>query len=117
MSYEHAPEPWYKNKQGNLCGGGYMVCETVYRDEDLERIIACVNACEGIPTEELNWVSVKDRLPTRDDKYFVYCPSADEDSPLIAMAWFDPNGFGWSLLPKDWIEAITHWRSIPRNVP
>jgi hypothetical protein len=59
------------------------------------------------------WISVKDRLPDEDGKVIVHCPSADPDKPLIAMAWYDPRGFGWSLLPEVWIRAIRHWMPLP----
>ena len=49
------------------------------------------------------WTSVKDRLPENDGKYVV---------PFIGIAWYDPN-FGWSLLLKPFIEAITHWMPLP----
>jgi len=58
------------------------------------------------------WTSVKDRLPEKDGKYVVHVPTADESMPFIGIAWYDPN-FGWSLLLKPFIEAITHWMPLP----
>lgn len=50
-------EPWRKDEHGNIVGEDFMVCgkngNPLPRDEDWERIIACVNACQGIPTERL----------------------------------------------------------------
>lgn len=60
----------------------------------------------------MNWVPVTDRLPTEDGKYLIYAPSADPDKPFIHVAWYDP-GFGWSLLPQVWVDAITHWMEFP----
>jgi hypothetical protein len=59
------------------------------------------------------WISVEERLPDVDGKVIVHCPSADPGKPLIAMAWYDPGGFGWSMLPQVWIDGITHWMSLP----
>jgi Protein of unknown function (DUF551) len=59
-----------------------------------------------------NWIAATDRLPSIDGSYLVHCPSADPDKPLIATAWYNPNA-GWSLLPDLWINAITHWMSLP----
>lgn len=72
---KHNPEPWDRQNKGNLYGRGArheIVCgtnhengrtlPTIARMPDLseqsyanaERIVACVNACKGIPTEMLN---------------------------------------------------------------
>lgn len=64
--------------------------------------------------EAMAWVGVEERLPTTDSRYLVYCPSADPEKPLVAIAWYDPSGYGWSLLPPNWIDAITHWREVPK---
>ncbi len=62
----------------------------------------------------MEWISVKDKLPIRDDKYLVHAPSLDEKKPFIAIAWFDPANGGWSLLPDCWCKAITHWMELPK---
>lgn len=62
---EHSPEPWkctddmsFDDCHGNLVGN----CESVWTGEDWDvdfakanaaRIVACVNACAGIPTDVL----------------------------------------------------------------
>jgi hypothetical protein len=28
------------------------------------------------------------------------------------MAWYDPNGFGWSNIEAIWIPSITHWMPV-----
>ena len=58
----HSPEPWSVDPtdqedihDGN---GKWVVCADRYQPVDMsienaERIVACVNACKGIPTEDL----------------------------------------------------------------
>lgn len=60
------------------------------------------------------WISVKDRLPEYDDKHLVYAESDNPDVPLIMVIWYEPL-FGWSGLPEDWIDAISHWMPLPEN--
>jgi hypothetical protein len=60
-----------------------------------------------------NWIAVSERLPADDALYLVYAPSADPAKPLITTAWFEPDGFGWSLIVSYWIKAITHWMPLP----
>lgn len=59
------------------------------------------------------WKNIIDGLPLEDGNVIIFAPSADGNKPLIAMAWYNPNGFGWSLLPKYWIDGITHWMPLP----
>ena len=61
------------------------------------------------------WISVKERLPKRDSLYIIFAPSADKNKPLKQCAWYDPSGYGWSLLPIVWIKAITHWMELPED--
>jgi len=78
----HSPEPWKiaatppgheGEGRDHLCwiqdSSGYFVAETEYADRveevaraDAERIVACVNACKGIPTE---WLEKQDNHLTR----------------------------------------------------
>lgn len=62
MQDQHTQEPWYASKEdGNWRvmaadeNGGYTLAD-VYCDDpeaNSRRIVACVNACAGIPTEQL----------------------------------------------------------------
>jgi hypothetical protein len=58
------------------------------------------------------WISVVDKLPEKDGLCLVCVPMADEKY-MISTAWYDPTGFGWSLMPEQWIGAITHWQPLP----
>jgi hypothetical protein len=58
------------------------------------------------------WISIEDRLP-EDAAVIVYAPSADPNRPLITIAWHH-DGFGWSLLPEHWCNAISHWMPLPK---
>ncbi len=73
MPESHTPEPWFIFRNGHCIGGpheqgpqdqsaqetaGIATCGVRRRtDEEIEanarRIVACVNACAGIPTEDL----------------------------------------------------------------
>lgn len=59
------------------------------------------------------WISIKEKLPDKDAPYLIHALTADIDKPLIAMAWHDPHGYGWSLMPKHFIKSITHWMPLP----
>jgi hypothetical protein len=54
----YTPEPWRIDEHSNIVNADFMVYSTsypgmFYRREDMDRAIACVNACAGIPTEDL----------------------------------------------------------------
>lgn len=62
MQDQHTQEPWYASKEdGNWRvmaadeNGGYTLADMYCDDPEANsrRIVACVNACAGIPTEEL----------------------------------------------------------------
>lgn len=62
------------------------------------------------------WVEFKTTPPERAGHYIIHAPSADPAKPLIAMAWFDPEQKdfnGWTHLPPEWCQAITHWMHKP----
>ena len=62
---KHTPEPWKlcRNDQSVGDARGYAVCDVWPRGDDqlaseegkdnARRIVACVNACRGLPTDEL----------------------------------------------------------------
>ncbi len=60
-----------------------------------------------------DWIFVKDRLPDKDGMVLIYAPSGNNESPYINTAWYDPDGYGWSLLPGAWIDAIEAWMPLP----
>ena len=62
----------------------------------------------------MKWISVKDRLPTEDAPCLIHATTADPDKPYINVAWYDPGGFGWSLLPACFKPCITHWMPLPK---
>ncbi len=89
MAEQHAPEPWHWEKIGyranqQLCSGEALVldvgahaCDDAWieiRDEDARRVVACVNACAGIPTEDLEAWAESDALP----KYIALLPKLSE---------------------------------------
>lgn len=61
----------------------------------------------------MEWISVKDKMPEEEGRYFVFAESKDPDKPFIQIAWYEPDGFGWSLVPSVWVKAITHWMPLP----
>ena len=77
----HSPEPWTWNIDTMISDSGDVFStaqdyELSPSQEDADRIVACVNACEGIPTEDLvdERVSVKvdlARIPGSPPNYIV----------------------------------------------
>ena len=55
----HSPEPWVRGTDGLICdANGEYICDTCGTslpegEENQKRIVACVNACAGIPTADL----------------------------------------------------------------
>ncbi len=58
---EHTKEPWsYPSDEGarRITNMETIIAwkrECGFTDADARRIVACVNACEGVPTEQLEW--------------------------------------------------------------
>jgi len=59
-----------------------------------------------------DWIDAKTNPPTQSGHYIIHAPSADPEKPFITMAWYDLND-RWTLLPKCWCDAITHWTHKP----
>jgi len=59
------------------------------------------------------WINIKDRLPEKDALYIIHVETDDPDKPYINTAWYDPDNFGWSLLPESFVNSITHWMPMP----
>jgi hypothetical protein len=62
------------------------------------------------------WIPIKD-LPQKEGPYLVFIPSADPLKPFMEKAWYDPRGFGWSLIPDVLIKGITDWMPMPPPPP
>ena len=96
---EHTKEPWSYDGHSGIAAvgsdqfnGGYFTAEVMGPDKDANarRIVACVNACAGIPTEELergptNIVELMDKawneiahLTKQRDKLVELLEDADE---------------------------------------
>ena len=69
---DHAPEPWHVDDGGDgeimLWGGAGSVEDPdigeIYAMDNARRIVACVNACAGIPTERLEGARLVPMMPT-----------------------------------------------------
>lgn len=137
----HSPEPWKLETPPSdkwvqiVDANGKVVDDDLCRPakpllmEDFERIVACVNACAGIPTEDLDWVSVKDRLPTVADEYIVTTKAGETLKPdgtpycqeSITTAFYEPTNKTWydgfvDSLPAT-TNMVSHWRSLPVVFP
>lgn len=56
---KHTPEPWTLNCSGVFDPKGERVCDRI-AEHDARRMVACVNACRGLPTEALEAHLVED---------------------------------------------------------
>jgi hypothetical protein len=63
--------------------------------------------------QELTWRKLNEQVPPEDGKYIVYAPSADDEKPLIAMAWWHAEANAWGLLPQVWCDGIEQWMPLP----
>jgi hypothetical protein len=60
----------------------------------------------------MDWIDIRKELPKEDGNYLVCASSLAKDKSFIQMAWYDPNGFGWSNIEAIWIPSITHWMPV-----
>lgn len=154
---KHTPEPWFYHRQGfstvyieARIGGGMLQeiaacgpCQdgTEQQDENARRIVACVNACRGLPTDELErkglvaavgvepirWISVKDRMPSNYDEVMIW-PRPDFGYESFTghfnpradgLAYGSSGVAGWfsSCCERDGVSLIrvnvTHWMPMP----
>ncbi len=61
--------------------------------------------------ETARWIPVAERLPEKEGKYLVCCPSLDPGNPPLMCVWFDPD-YGW-YSTEMWAKAVTHWMPLP----
>jgi hypothetical protein len=54
-SLEHSPEPWRYHYNGNISTKHEIIAQGL-RFPNAERIVACINACAGIPTEMIKHI-------------------------------------------------------------
>lgn len=60
----------------------------------------------------IEWKALNRMRPVREQRYLVFCPSADPDAPLYTAAWYHPDTGEWSLIHPYWASAITHWAEL-----
>jgi hypothetical protein len=66
------------------------------------------------PGQMMVWRSVeREGWPLLEGKYIVHTPTADPSIPYIGMGWYDPVEGRWTLIPKVWADAVTHWMPLP----
>lgn len=83
MNTQHTPEPWKLSGTENIVAGGNYVVALDCKPEDARRIVACVNACAGIETEQLE---VEKYLNTAS--YALRCKAEKQRDDLLAAIEF-----------------------------
>lgn len=75
----HSPEPWRKGEYDDIVDRdgvsiifGYNGDLAFRTEEDCDRVLACVNACAGIPTENLETVCRMALCQTKGDEINAY---------------------------------------------
>ena len=63
----------------------------------------------------MKWIEFKDQKPTEEGLHLILASSADPKKPYRNIAWWTLGKEEWSLLPQVWIDAITHWMSLPKS--
>lgn len=96
MSETHTPEPWRYENDGEsvlLYADGEYVGEADCRHADIEtdeinarRIVACVNACQGVSTEVLETDHINQALELLE---LIWEMSGDSADPRSLSAWWE----------------------------
>lgn len=60
MSTHHTPGKLRVHKHALLAEDGFYLTGTIVKPDDARRLVACWNACEGIPTESLETMMLQD---------------------------------------------------------
>lgn len=89
------------NENGEVCDVAVKLCRLA-RYEDIGSVEDFENAVDELRKRQ--WVSVKDRLPEREDDYLVYF-----DDGFIAITFYKKNG--WELWADG--DEPTHWMKLP----
>ena len=90
MSDQHTPEPWKQDEDSELLITNSeleRVGETIVRTDtkaDARRIVACINACKGIPTDQLEGRTFGKR----------YMDALKQRDELLAALWRSRNLIG-----------------------
>jgi hypothetical protein len=87
----HTPGPWAvtKGRPRKVTANGVLICNAVFKgyNEEAEanarRIVACVNACNGVPTASLENGVVLDLIAA--STAFNFYDSADDDDGVKMM--------------------------------
>jgi len=117
MKLTYPPTPWKTVPRGDglyeIDDSGYGTVGEIpdtghgsdagrFTKEEAEHIVQCVNEAE--------WISITDSLP--DDALVLVC-IATEGGNVVQTAWHKLP-YGWSLVPKLFMDSITHWRPMPK---
>lgn len=112
---EHSPEPW-SNRNPDLIDRNRDCIAFCHYPADLDRIIACVNALAGIPTEDIERVvrlgrdmqALRPMSEAPRDRTRILAKVKDDDERFPGRIFevrhegvIEPDGFdlGWSLFP------------------
>lgn len=63
----------------------------------------------------MNWVSVKDRLPAKDEEVLIYYVSEIKHLVLfkkVTTAFFEEDG--WRLFSDTYADHVSHWMPLPK---
>lgn len=98
MDQKHTPEPWVL-KECEYDKGNYQIPDVVFADregnvyiyeDDARRIVACVNACAGIPVEQLEaYPAAVMRVMKERDQLLAAVKSAKES--LEIEGYYSPS--------------------------
>lgn len=102
---KHTQEPWRVETRGNLRArqfieaGQFRIAECLTRDQaaNARRIIACVNACAGIPTEALEIAVEGDAATDTVDRLECLAVQIEHAVRDIQMAKLRENGLGGGM--------------------
>ena len=80
-----------------------------------------MTTCQDCKDYEMEWISVKDRLPT--GKWSPNHPHLSEEvlianSCAVAIGFYNRNDGVWCVdypAKGEWIDKITHWMPLPIN--
>jgi hypothetical protein len=132
---QHSPEPWAARDYGIYSADGKCVFDEgdwKLTDEDRARVLACVNACRGIPTHVLENRQGTDTEGLRPEDWLLNTVTEDGSGYVLASPAGGVmrltseqrerigkalGGLSWDVPLSDYCKCVTHTGGLADIIP